>query len=172
MSKIVKEENVINKFCKTALDDLINETGDRYTKLDLSNIVLDDKGKALEGTLKLNEQLNTKGIYILECDAGDFVYVGQGGNSRNPPAQPTKINDRILQELRLYKETPQGSNGGTISKNIQDIDGISFDDAKKWREHISTFKIRILHNDEWSVSLNLVEAYIIQIFDPKYNKNK
>ena len=172
---MTKEEQVelkqsINIECSLAFEEIINQKGLRFDCLKLSEIILDKSSKPTETKLKegktsLGIKLGSTGVYIFENPKGELVYIGQGGRNEST------INSRILQELRLYKKTTSGNNAGTISKNIQDIDDIQFNE-EMWKLYISNFKIRILHSNDWSISINLIEAFLIETIKPRYNKIK
>ncbi|MCD9554729.1 hypothetical protein [Photobacterium carnosum] len=157
----------LNEACNSAFEEVLSQSGERVEILDLSKVLFKENGKLITGGLSLGIKLNTTGIYILESPTGELVYVGQGGKQKSTP-----LNDRILQELRLYTKSPKGSNGGTISKNIQQIDNIKFESKEQWRLFISSYKLKILHSESWEVSINLIEAFIMEAIKPKYNINK
>ncbi|EPM4288781.1 hypothetical protein ACTJ28_004580 [Vibrio alginolyticus] len=157
----------LNQACNLALEEVLLQIGNRISIIDLSLALLEESGSPKTGKLSLGISLCSAGIYVLESPSGELVYVGQGGRKES-----TSLNDRILQELRLYKKIPNGNNGGTISKNIQSVDGILFDSKEEWFRYLSSYRLRILHSDNWDVSINLIEAFVMEVIKPKYNLNK
>ena len=105
-----------------------------------------------------------KGIYLFSDDEDNIVYIGQGGVSTSTP-----LKNRILQELRNYQKTVKGSNGATLSKNIQTNDNIEFDSTDKFREYINNWKIKILDSSEFNIHIDILESICIGIYNPKYN---
>ena len=157
----------LNEACNSAFEEVLSQSGERVESLDLSKVLFKGNDSLVTGRLSLGIKLNKTGIYILESPTGELVYVGQGGKQKS-----TSLNDRILQELRLYSKSLNGSNAGTISKNIQQIDDIKFESEEQWRRFISNYKLKILHSESWEVSINLIEAFIMEAIKPKYNINK
>jgi len=103
-----------------------------------------------------------KGIYFFYNDNNKIVYIGQGGDSK------TDLNRRILQELRCFKKTENGNNGGTISKNIMDSENESFDEDS-FKKYISKWKLKILDLKNCKININIIEAICIELYKPKYN---
>lgn len=157
----------LNLACNLALEEVLSQIGNRFSAIDLSSVLFENDGTPKRGNLSLGLTLCSVGIYVFESSTGELVYVGQGGRKES-----TSLNDRILQELRLYKKTQNGNNGGTISKNIQSIDEISFNSKDEWFRFLSNYRLRILHSDSWDVSINLIEAFVMEAVKPKYNINK
>ncbi|HIF9513195.1 hypothetical protein [Photobacterium kishitanii] len=157
----------LNQACNLALEEVLLKIGNRINSIELSQVMLKEDGSPKSGDLSLGLSLCSTGVYVLESPSGELVYVGQGGRKKS-----TTLNDRILQELRLFKKTANGSNGGTISKNIQSIDGICFKTKGEWRMYLSNYRLRVLHSNNWDISINLIEAFIIEAINPKYNIDK
>ena len=105
-----------------------------------------------------------KGIYLFYNDRNQIVYVGQGGMGASTP-----LKDRIMQELRNYQKTDKGSNGATLSKNMQSRDNIKFTFHDDFREHIINWKIKILDCNELDIHIDILESICIELYNPIYN---
>lgn len=105
-----------------------------------------------------------KGIYLVCDDKDEIVYIGQGGTSRS-----TELKKRILQELRNFKKTDKGNNGGTLSKNIQSKDDVEFKNDSEFKEYINKWKIKILNCDELDIHIDIIESLCIELYKPIYN---
>lgn len=106
------------------------------------------------------------GVYAFVDEKGEYCYIGQGG------ARPsTTLKSRIGQELRLYRKTERGNNGGTLSKNIQELRGLSFAHDAEFKKYVSGWSLRIIHSAQFEVAIELIEAFAIELFRPSLNKS-
>lgn len=151
----------ISNDCLAHVLDFLDE--DKVLKIAVSYIIFENENQLPRKRIKLKSYaLRRKGLYAFIVQDGEICYIGQGGEGAS-----TRLSARILQELRLYKET---STGGTFSKNLQEIDRVQFDTQDAFREHIAGWKMRILHADDFSASTEFIEAFLIRLFDPRLNK--
>lgn len=109
--------------------------------------------------------LGKTGFYAFVDEKGQYCYIGQGGAGSS-----TSLKGRLGQELRLYKKTENGNNGGTLSKNIQELCGLSFIQDAEFKKYISGWSLRIIHSARFEVAIELIEAFAIELLRPSLNK--
>jgi len=100
------------------------------------------------------------GIYIFINKKGEIVYVGQGKRSGE-----NGLRERIRQELRVVK----GSNGATLSKNINTKDKKQHKTQEDFAKYIQDWGIKIIGVEEDLVSL--AEYFLIYVFSTKEHYN-
>jgi excinuclease UvrABC nuclease subunit len=158
-------ENIV-KECLLTTEELILQIGKRFNKFKVKNMTLNEDGSPRDGDNFLDEldNISKSGIYAFENPDGIISYVGKGGTGEKT------LRYRISQELRLYDK--KSHQAGTLSKNIQEKDGIPFTDKIEWKKYISNWNIRIVHQENWNVSINVIEPFIIEVINPRYNIDK
>lgn len=136
------------------------------TIIPVRSLVVDDQGNPrTRNSLSPLDMLAQTGIYAFVNEELEYCYIGQGGARASTP-----LKARIGQELRLYRPTGRGSNGATLSKNIQEIAGVRFNDEAEFKVYIAGWSIRIIHASRFQVSTELVEAFAIDLFEPFLNR--
>ena len=156
--------------CLSVTEEISLQIGKRFEKFTISEMVLDENGvpnNNKKNNFKSINETGDIGVYAFEDPNAVIRYIGQGGRGRKTP-----LKSRISQELRLFEKTKNGNNGGTLSKNIQEIDSIEFNTKLEWQTFISTWKIRVISQSNWNISINVIEAFLIEVIDPRYNLNK
>jgi hypothetical protein len=167
LKHLILSKTLANK-CLSEINLTIFKVFGSCNEFRISDFVLDANGlpRTKNSFIKLGK-INNTGIYVFKNPFGTVSYVGKGGGGNN-----TVLKTRISQELRLYRQSTNGNNGGTLSKNIQDIDKCTFNDESEWKTYIAKWNLIVIDQRNWSVSINLIEAFAIQVFDPKYNVDK
>ena len=140
-----KKQNIL-KDCEYFLNKVIEDV-----KLK-NNFYTLDKFKRTKDIGKI------KGIYFF-IQNENIVYIGQG----------VKLRERILQELRLYRKTSKGNNGGTLSKNIQSEENQTFDEQKDYEKFIKLWKLYIIDINTFKINIDILESLLIELYVPKYN---
>lgn len=164
-SNLQTRANKIARYCTNKALELLEGDSDVVASFAVKDLVFDAEGNLSREGFKSLDSLCRKGVYVFVNEAGVSRYVGQGGAGASTP-----LASRVKQEFKLFKKTKGGSNGGTLSKNIQDIDKVKFENEAAFISHIAGWRLRILHADSFAVSTELLEAFSIQLSDPRYNK--
>ncbi len=110
---------------------------------------------------KLFSDIKKKGLYAF-YDGKHIVYIGKGGDS-----ETRLLKERILQELHY---DGNGDTGATLSKNIRSrVNGHCINSETEFYEYIRNWKLKVVdyNDDELLVSLDLVEAFCIELFETR-----
>lgn len=175
LSQIAEEiDKIVGEFQKVQKSDGIL----------LKDIIADRNGDVCQDNdfTKLKSYKKKKGIYAFYDGFDNLVYIGKGGTGNY------KSHDlvcRIGQELRLYHKKKNSS--GTLSKNIYDyiVKNTSSSNRpflvrknldyytsnkKRYKKYILKWKVRIMSFDkDMNIPINVIEAVLIRINEPKYN---
>ena len=176
----ISKKEILKKYCKMDeffLNTIENLYLNNAKKYDLNKTIRrKSKKKKTRNNYKSFKSLQgTVGCYIFIKETTP-VYVGVGGIKKKQD-----LAARIAQECRAYVK--KGStckysqdSGATLSQNIQEIEGLSADESM---EKIKTFNlipiiVKNLSDKESAKNLanrtQALEALLIALFDPKYNK--
>jgi hypothetical protein len=154
----------ISNDCLAHVLDFLDD--DKVLKIAVSDIIFKKEDQLPRKRIELKSYaLRRKGLYAFIDQDGEICYIGQGGEGASTP-----LKARICQELKLWNKTSDGSNGATFSKNLQEIDRVQFGTRDAFWKRIASWKMRILHADDFSVSTEFIEAFLIRLFDPRLNK--